>query len=346
MEDFNVQFTRPGAENQQNPGGNYAAYAYMPQGRKGKKKWIIAGIILLVVIIAVIAAAAAAACSSDSSYAGGDPYVGILHIEGEISSSSDSTSTYQQDWLLDQVETMKNDDSNEGILLYVDSPGGSVYPTDELYLKLMEYKEETDRPIYAYFGETAASGAYYISMAADWISANRNCTTGSVGVYVGPIIDASGLLDKVGIKVEIVKSAENKAMGNSYQPLTDEQRQIYQDYVNECYEQFVSIVADGRGMTVDQVKPLADGRIYTASDAEEKGLIDEVETFEEAEDGMKEALDLDCDFTDIAYVPETNLMDILMGMTSSNEDPAQTDLQIAMDLLNGGSAPEVKYLMS
>ena len=324
------------------------AYAAKPPK---KKKWKIAAIIAIIaaVILAVSACAASmitGGSGMDANYGGGSSYIGVLHAEGTITTSSSSSDTYQQSWLLRQIDYMKDDTSNRGIMLYVNSPGGSVYASDELYLKLKEYKEETGRPVYSYFAETAASGGYYIAAGSDKITANRNCTTGSIGVYLGPIIDASGLLDKVGVKAEIVKSGANKAMGNSYQPLTEEQRAIYQEYVNESYEQFVDIVAEGRGMDAAAVKQIADGRVYTAKQAKVNGLIDEISSFEDAKDAMlKENKLNDCTFRNVIYTPKNDIYSLLSQKADTKTDSASAEIGMAQDILNGGYTPELMYMM-
>ena len=324
------------------------AYAAKPPK---KKKWKIVAIIAIIaaVILAVSACAASmitGGSGMDANYGGGSSYIGVLHAEGTITTSSSSSDTYQQSWLLRQIDYMKDDTSNLGIMLYVNSPGGSVYASDELYLKLKEYKEETGRPVYSYFAETAASGGYYIAAGSDKITANRNCTTGSIGVYLGPIIDASGLLDKVGVKAEIVKSGANKAMGNSYQPLTEEQRAIYQEYVNESYEQFVDIVAEGRGMDVAAVKQIADGRVYTAKQAKANGLIDEISSFEDAKGAMlKENKLNDCTFRNVIYTPKNDIYSLLSQKADTKTDSASAEIGMAQDLLNGDYTPELMYMM-
>ena len=206
-------------------------------------------------------------------------FVGVINIEGEIGASSSnsltSDSTYNHDFYLKYIEKMEKSDKNKGILLYVDSLGGAVYESDEMYLKLMEYKEKTKRPIWAYFASQACSGGYYISMAADKIYANRNCWTGSIGVIVS-LTNCKKLYDKLGIKEIDITSGKNKAMGSQGLELTKEQRGILQSLVDEAYDQFVGIVADGRKMDKSAVKKIADGRIYSAKQAKEINLVDEV----------------------------------------------------------------------
>lgn len=219
-------------------------------------------------------------------------FVGIVRVEGTIGPSQSSSvfqsaEGYDHNFTMNYIEQLMGSADNAGILLYVDSPGGTVYEADELYLKLMEYKEETGRPVVAYFASEACSGGYYISMAADKIYANRNNWTGSIGVIIS-MVNYKDLLDKWGIKKIDIASGKNKAMGSAGGELTEEQRAILQGLVDEAYEQFVGIVAEGRNLSVDKVKELADGRIYSAKQAYENKLIDQVGTYEEVMDALRE----------------------------------------------------------
>lgn len=213
-------------------------------------------------------------------------YIAIVRVEGTIqqqteTSSLTGTSGYQHTTTMEYVDQLIQDPNNKGILLYVDSPGGTVYESEEMYRKLMEYKEETGRPIWDYMSHYAASGGYMVSMAADMIYANSNTVTGSIGVIMSGY-DLSGLYEKLGIRYYSITSGKNKDSSQ----MTEEQMAIYQDQVNEYYQNFVDIVADGRGMTEDEVKALADGRTYTAKQALGNGLIDNISSYEE----MKEAM--------------------------------------------------------
>lgn len=207
----------------------------------------------------------------------------IINISGTIQSAPDSpmdTYSYNHANLTGYVDELMEDETNHGILLRVNSGGGTVFHSDEMYLKLMEYKETTGRPVYAYFEQTAASGAYYISCAADYIAANRNCWTGSIGVIIS-YTNISGLMDKLGVEEIIISTGDNKGMGSSMSALTDEQRAIYQSLVDDSYDRFISIVADARNMDIETVKVIADGRVYTANQALENGLVDRVTTWDE-----------------------------------------------------------------
>lgn len=206
----------------------------------------------------------------------GSEYIAALYVEGTIENAN---STYNQAWLLSTISRLKKDSNNVAIAMYVNSPGGGVYQADEVYFALLDYKA-MGKKLYVYMGPLAASGGYYISCPADKIYANRNTLTGSIGVIAGQLIDATELLDDVGIRIEAIHSGRNKLMGNFYSEITEEQEDIMQSISDECYEQFVSIVAQSRGMDVSKVKELADGRVYTASQAVQNNLIDEIDTWD------------------------------------------------------------------
>ena len=252
---------------------------------------ILLAISVLFSLILLIALAASSGTTASDAFSGelpsGEEYVAVLHIEGTIS-ASDTTSLlyasngmYNHAYILGAIEAVTEDENNKGILLYVDTPGGEIYATDEIYTALMEYKEKTSRPIYAYFATYACSGGYYLAMAADEIYAHRMCTTGSIGVSYGTHIDISGLCEKLGIKAEDITSGDNKAMGSYFSPLTDEQRAIYESQLDEYYGYFIDVVAQGREMEDAAVRALADGRTYTATQAKELGLIDGISLYED-----------------------------------------------------------------
>ena len=273
-------------------------------------------------------------------------FVGVINIEGEIRASSSnsltSDSTYNHDFYLKYIEKMEKSDKNKGILLYVDSPGGAVYESDEMYLKLMEYKEKTKRPIWAYFASQACSGGYYISMAADKIYANRNCWTGSIGVIVS-LTNCKKLYDKLGIKEIDITSGKNKAMGSQGLELTKEQRGILQSLVDEAYDQFVGIVADGRKMDKSAVKKIADGRIYSAKQAKEINLVDEVGSLKDEKKAFAKEAGFSEDIT--YYTPEK---DSLSGMFSSifgavKDIVPKSDIDLAEDIVQNNGNGVLKY---
>ena len=216
-------------------------------------------------------------------------YVGVVEVYGTIQEQGadegifDVQTGYRHNDTLHYIDHMIGDDNNKGLLLHVDSPGGTIYESEELYLKIKEYQEKTKRPVWTYMEHYAASGGYYISAPSDKIYANPNTTTGSIGVIISGY-DMKGLYEKLGIKTFSITSGKNKDMSQ----MTEEQVAIYQESVNESYERFVQIVSEGRNMTTEEVKKLADGRIYTAKQAKSNGLIDEIALYEDAKGKMKE----------------------------------------------------------
>ncbi len=331
-------------------GGPYGPDADVVKKRSRKKRN--AMIVIVILLVIVLLAGIFQYCLTRANveeYGGGEPYLAVLHVEGTIQSASSRQDTYQHDWQMSHLETLMNDENNTGILLYINSPGGSVYQTDEFYLKLKEYQERTQRPVYAYFAETAASGAYYIAADADMICANRNTTTGSIGVYLGPIISAGKLLENLGVEVDIIRSSENKAMGNSYESMTDDQRAIYQSLVDEMYGRFVSIVAEGRNLNEEYVRQIADGRVYTAAQAAENGLVDKVADFDETLELMREQENLNCAVLEFQYTPPRDLYSLLFGMEKSLQELASqntSEAQKALEYLEDHSEPGLYYLMA
>ncbi len=241
-------------------------------------------------------------------------YIARLYVTGTI---AEATRTYNHEWFLDTIADLKDDPHNTGIMLNLDTPGGSVYQSDEAYLALLDYKEATGRPVYAYVTQMSASGGYYISCAADKIFGNRNGLTGSIGVIFGSSIDATELLRKIGIKTKTFHAGKNKTMLSLDEPLTEEQEAIMQAIADEAYEQFIGIVAQGRNMATEDVRALADGSIYTTTMAAQHGLIDGVCTFDEAIERMKADEELEySDVEEFAYEYKETFSSLFGNMLS------------------------------
>lgn len=239
-------------------------------------------------------------------------YIARIEIKGVITSAGE---TYNQKWIMDTIKQIKEDKNNKGIILSVTSPGGGVYESDETYLAILDYKKETNRPVYAYFKQLAASGGYYIACSSDYIMANRNSLIGSIGVICGQFVDLSELMEKHGIKMKTIHSGRNKIMGSVSEPLTKEQEAIMQAICDEGYDQFVGIVSDGRSMPKEDVIKLADGRIYTAKQSMENKLIDSIGSMEDLEDAIKrKEFDFkEIEIIDYTYVKPENLYNMFMG---------------------------------
>ena len=273
-------------------------------------------------------------------------FVGQIDIVGTIQGGSTAANSvsgqnYDHDFYLKYIEAMELADNNKGILLYVNSPGGTVYESDELYLKLLEYKEKTGRPVYAYFASEACSGAYYISMAADEIYANRNTWTGSIGVIIS-LMNYEGLLKKIGVEEIDITSGKNKTIGSGAHEMTAQQAKILQRLVDEAYDQFTKIVAKGRDMNIEKVKKLADGRIYSAAQAKKYGLVDEIMGFEDAKAKISTTLgngDI------IYYIQRKNTLQFYFGQLFGLADVFQkkSDLQVAKEMIENDESGVLMY---
>ncbi|MBR3786066.1 MAG: signal peptide peptidase SppA [Firmicutes bacterium] len=271
-------------------------------------------------------------------------YVGVLEVHGTMSGDG-SDPAYNQKWLLNQIDEMMQDSSNKGLVLSIDTPGGSVYTVDELYLKIKEYQDTTLRPVYAYMESMAASGGYYVAAPADKIYANRNCWTGSIGVTIGTIYDVSEFLEDLGIRTVTITAGENKAMGSAVEPLTDEQKSIYQGLVDEAYSQFVAVVAEGRNMKLKRAEGLADGRIYTAKQAKANGLIDEIGTREEALQAMMKENELkECEYRVMTYEPAFSFSNWMFGLTEKIQQSAESEYDQILRLMEENQTFTISYL--
>lgn len=278
-----------------------------------------------------------------------EDFVGVLNIVGTIQANSSNSISltgsddgqYNHDLYMKYIDELEKSKNNKAILLYVNSPGGTVYESDELYLKLMEYKEKTKRPVYAYFGSQACSGAYYISMAADKIYTNRNTWTGSIGVIVS-LTNYKKLYDKLGIKEIDITSGKNKSMGSGGLDLTDEQYDILQSLVDEAYDQFAGIVSEGRGIDIATVKKIADGRIYSAKQAKEKNLVDEIGTEDELKALIQKENKLSDDVVyDTAKSSGSNFLSNLMG--SVQKIMPKSDSELAVDIIENKGKGVLMY---
>lgn len=288
--------------------------AYRAKIRKSRKKktGITLGIIAFLLLFAVVINLSPV--RSSGGLFGGK--VAVIDINGEI---ADQTETYNQEWMIERIEEFTNQNSNEALVLRINTPGGGVDQTEEVYHALADYKEKTGRPVYVYSTGQLCSGGYYIAAAADEIYVDRNCWVGSIGVIMNTMYDVTELLDKLGIKATVIASGPNKAMGSAVLPMTDEQREIFQSLIDDSYSRFVSAVSDGRGMETEVVRKLADGRIYTAEQSLSNGLIDGIATEEEFFNHILSAEGLD--ESDVKYyeLPDSYKTDLSLFSAESEE---------------------------
>ena len=210
-----------------------------------------------------------------------DETIQKISIEGEI--GAEMTNTYSRASVINQIKEAKSNSNVKAILLSVNTPGGGVYETAELYNEL----KNSGKDVYVSMKKQATSGGYYVSMAAKKIFANTETTTGSLGVIMS-FVSAQKYLNDHGIKQETIRSGEQKAIGGLLEDLPESTRKIYQEQNKEAYDRFVKAIAQGRNMSEDEVRKLADGRTYTGTQAVENKLIDKIGTEEDLINFIKE----------------------------------------------------------
>lgn len=246
--------------------------------------------------------------------AGGSDKILVIRAKGTIAPSDNSMlvtpGIMDIDGVIKNLDRAIKDNSIKGVILEVDSPGGTVYHSEMMRQKILEYKA-TEKPIYTSMGLVAASGGYYISAPTDKIFASEETITGSIGV-ISRYTNLEGLYDKLGIKFNTFTSGDFKDMGAENRDMREDEREYAQSIVNEFYEGFVKIVADGRGMNEQRVRNLADGRTYTGRNAHDNGLVDEIGYFDHALDQMIEDLGLN-NPTVLEYRTESNYINTILG---------------------------------
>ncbi len=188
---------------------------------------------------------------------------------------------YDSEPIIRQLKKWGNSGSVSAIILHVDSPGGGVAPSQEIYDEILRLRREEGKIVIVSMSSLAASGGYLISCAADRIMANPGTITGSIGVIM-QFMTAGKLLDKIGVQYERVKAGKLKAVGAFDRNMTPEERQMLSAMVMDAYEQFVDVVSEGREMEREDVYSLADGSVYTGRQALELGLVDTLGGFEDA----------------------------------------------------------------
>jgi protease-4 len=200
----------------------------------------------------------------------GDNKVALIRVEGIILDSQG---------IIKEIKKYSKDSSVSAVVLRVDSPGGGVAPSQEIFDEIIKLKEL--KKVVVSMGAVAASGGYYISSPADRIVANPGTITGSIGVIM-ELPNIKGLMEKIGIENRVIKSGKHKDLASAYRTMTKEEQEILQALLDDVHDQFIRAVSEGRGIDYEQIKKLADGRVFTGQKAMEFGLVDELGNLEYA----------------------------------------------------------------
>lgn len=204
----------------------------------------------------------------------GGSKVALITVEGVILDSKE---------IIDQLEKYRTNPSVKAIVLRINSPGGGVAPSQEIYEEILKTRQVNKKPVVASMGSVAASGGYYVASAADLIMANPGSITGSIGVLL-QVPNISGLLQKIGVKSVVVKSGQHKDLASPTREMTDAERQILQGMLDDVHNQFIDVVAEGRQINRKKVEAMADGRIFSGREAQSLGLVDHLGNLQDAID--------------------------------------------------------------
>ncbi len=306
--------------------------------KKRKQLWIVLGVVIVLVIGTCAGMVVLVALATGGGMGLGEA-VAIVRVEGVILSGSPPVSPFgdggaYSDQIVEHLEQAQEDSSVKAIVLRVNSPGGSVVASDEIYQQMLE----VEKPIVVSMGELAASGGYYISAPADVIMANPATLTGSIGV-ITQVPNLEELMEKIGVEVVVIKSGIHKDEGSPFREMTEEEKAIWQAIIDEAYGQFVAIVAEGRDLPEEKVREIADGRVYTGKQAMELGLVDELGNLPEAIDRAAELGGIEGEPRLVEYHRPPTLFESFFGSLVSPFQPF--DLAKLLDL---EGRPSLQYL--
>ncbi len=271
--------------------------------------------------------------------------IAIIRAEGAIMSSDG--------YIAKQIKRAAEDDNVQAVVLRVDSPGGAVSASDNLYHQLNDLRREHEKPVVVSMGGMAASGGYYISMAVgdqkDAIFAEPTTTTGSIGVII-PHYNVSKLMERFDIVDDSIVSHPRKELFSATKPPTKEDRAILQNYVNESFERFKEIVKSGRPSFRDDpaaLDKLATGEIFSGDQAVKNGLVDKIGFLSDAIERAAALAGLDvADVRAVEYDSPISMMNLFMGAKARQESAAASEQQQLLEALNALAVPRAYYMFT
>lgn len=272
--------------------------------------------------------------------------IAIFDVEGTILDTGDQTSilnggnTYNHRTFLEKLDMAAKDKNIKGVILRINSPGGGVLESAEVHDKILKV-QATGKPVYVSMGSMAASGGYYISAPADKIFASNETLTGSLGVIMHGY-NYEKLAEKYGVQFQTIKSGPYKDIMSPTREMTAEERKILQSMVDNMYNEFVRVIADGRGMSEKQVRKLADGRVYDGRQAKQVNLVDEIGRLDDVIAGMKKDLKLK-DAQVIRYTDDTSL-NSLLNMSAQKVMGVDMEKAMLTKVLTSSNSPRLMYL--
>ena len=342
-------------ENQDNQGNQTES-----SGRRSRKGWIIGGVVAAVLLLLMLGTivlvlivgsgdgggVAASPETYEEEYVSGEgsDQIAVIPVEGLISAADSGVAgnvpSTTPEGMRDALLQAEEDESVKAVILEINSPGGGVTASDQMHQEILDFKESSKKPVMASMGGTAASGGYYIATAADEILAGETTLTGSLGVIL-QLPNLTETADKIGFKQNVIKSGEFKDMGSQFRDITPQERKIFQEIVDENYDEFVKVIVEGRDLPEKQVRELADGRIYSGKQAEDLGLVDNIGDLQTAADNARESANID-EATVVRYVQTPGLGSLLRARLAPQEPEAVQIMKAAG--VNLKAEPQYLYL--
>src|SRR5919106_2140821 len=291
------------------------------------------GLVIVAVFLILAAGGPTAPTVYAEEYVAGDgaARIAVVPVEGTIAPADNTLGgtqpTTTPEGLADALRQAGQDTNVVAVVLEVNSPGGGVTASDEMHQSILDFRENTSKPVVISMGDTAASGGYYIATAADRIFAHETTLTGSLGVII-PLNNYAEAADKYGIKQVVIKSGKYKDIGSAFREMTPEERDILQSFVDHLYAQFVDVISEGRDIPKDRVREIADGRVYSGLQAKKLGLIDSFGGLDEAS-AIAGNLAGTSDTTVVRYVQQPSFTDTLLARLASEKPQAEQIMDAA-----------------
>lgn len=275
--------------------------------------------------------------------------IAVLDVNGTIQDTGESISLlgsqgYNHKAFMEKLEDAGDDPNIKGIIIRVNSPGGGVVESAEIHDKIVSIKKDKKKPVYISIASMAASGGYYISAPADKIFASTETLTGSLGVIMQGM-NYEGLAKKYGVEFMTIKSGPYKDIMSPAREMTEEEKKILQSMINNSYEGFVKVISEGRNMPVDQVRKIADGRIYDGRQAKDLGLIDGFGYLDDVIAQLKKDKNL-TGAKVVRYTDGIGFGSLFTMKAKSLLSGGDAELQGLLQLLSKTNSPRLMYLYS
>jgi len=236
-------------------------------------------VIRVVLPVLVFAAAIAVYALVDRSLTG--PFIGVIPIDGIVLESES---------IIKKLRILEENPSVKGIVVRINSPGGAVAPSQEIFTELLRFRKK--KKVYTSIASVAASGGYYIAIGSNKIFANPGSLTGSIGVIM-QTFNVEKLMNKIGVQIEILKAGKNKDIGSAFREMEPEERKLLETVLLNTHDQFILAISKNRPLDIEKVKALADGRLYTGEQAFRFGLIDGLASFRQTVELLRKDLGIE-----------------------------------------------------